>query len=395
MRLLMVQYYGDYREAVRRYAEGGDDTYYAQKYSVDAVAEIGKQIEEAAVLCCMTAEPYNEILQNGVKAIGAGFNRKIHLEKIINLIEEQSPTHLTVHTPIQGVFRWAIQNKVPTMAVLADSFLTKGWRNQIDNYLLANLLNKEQIQWVGNHGINSCKSLQSIGIKSNKIIPWDWPSVVTPDSFSQKSLRVNANTWNLVYVGSITESKGVGDILESIANLKAKNLSVSLKIAGRGETEYFLNKAKQLKIEENIEFLGLVPNKNVVHLMRKADLVLVPSRHEYPEGFPMTLYEAFCSRTPIVASDHPMFQNNLKHGVNAIIFPAGNSSALSACIEKLLSDSVLYSSLSAASYNSWKRLQIPVKWAELINRWLDDSPENQQWLFEHRLSSERYNSIFA
>jgi len=395
MRLLMVQYTGDYREAVQRFAKGGVDTYYAQKHSVDAVAEIGMQIEEVAVLCCMSAESYNEVLANGVRAIGAGFNKEIEIKKLINLIEEQNPTHLTIHTPIREVFRWAIQNKIPTMAVLADSFPTKGLRNQLKNYILANLLNNERIKWVGNHGINSSKSLQNIGIKPKKIIPWDWPSIVTPDSFSPKNLRFDVNTWNLLYVGSVTESKGVSDILESIAKLKDKKFSVSLKIAGRGEIEYFLNQARQLEIEECIDFLGLVPNNAVVHLMREADIVLVPSRHEYSEGFPMTLYEALCSRTPIIASDHPMFQNNLKHGVNAMIFPASNPIALSASIEELTSNSVLYASLSAASGDAWKRLQIPVKWADLINCWLDDSPENQQWLFEHRLSSGRYNSICA
>jgi len=54
MRLLTVQYAGDYREAVERLEKGEGETYSAQKYSVDAVAEIGKTIEEVAVLCCLT-----------------------------------------------------------------------------------------------------------------------------------------------------------------------------------------------------------------------------------------------------------------------------------------------------------------------------------------------------
>jgi len=393
MRLLILQYAGDYREAVQRFAEGGGETYYAQKYSVDAVAEIGKQIEEVVVLCCHTAEPYNEVLQNGVRAIGAGFKKEIQVKNLINLLEKQDPTHLIVCTPIREILSWAIKNKIQTIAVLADSFSTKGLRNKVQSYLLARLLNNKQIKWVFNHGINSCTSLQKIGVKSKKIIPWDWPSVVTPDSFSPKLLRVNVNTWNLFYVGSVTESKGVGDILESIAKLRDKNLLVSLKIAGQGNIEYFINKAKQLKIEDCIEFLGLVPNNAVVNLMRKADLVLIPSRHEYPEGFPMTIYEALCSRTPIIASDHPMFQNNLKSGINAMIFLAGNSVALSECIEKLLSDSALYESLSIASFDAWKRLQIPVKWADMIKHWLDDLPENQQWLLDYQLASGRYNCM--
>lgn len=395
MRLLMVQYAGDYREAVQRFAEGGGETYCAQKYSVDAVAEIGKQIEEATVLCCHTAEPYNELLQNGVRAVGAGFNEKIQVRKLLKLIEAQNPTHLVVRTPIREVFRWAIKNKVRTIAVLADSFSTKGLRNKLQNYLLKSLLNNKQVEWLFNHGINSALSLEKIKIKSDKIIPWDWPSFVTPDSFLPKILRKDVDSWNLVYVGSVTESKGVGDVLESIAKLRAKKLLVSLKIAGQGEIEYFANKARQLQIEDCIKFLGLVPNNAVIHLMAKADPVLIPSRHKYPEGFPMTIHEALCSRTPIVASDHPMFKNKLKHKISAMTFSAGNSTTLSDCIEKLLSDPALYLSLSVASHDTWNQLQIPVKWTEAIQCWLGDSHENQQWLFDHRLSSGRYNLAFT
>lgn len=40
MRLLIVQYACDYREAFERFAEGKGETDSAQKYSVDVVAEI-------------------------------------------------------------------------------------------------------------------------------------------------------------------------------------------------------------------------------------------------------------------------------------------------------------------------------------------------------------------
>lgn len=390
MRLLIVQYAGDYRETVQQFAKGAGETYYAQKYSVDAVAEIGKTIEEVAVLCCLTQERYDEILSNGVRAIGAGFTSKINSKTLIELIEKQKPTHLIVRTPIQEVFGWAIKNKIPTIAILADSFNSQKLTDKLRNYWLAKLLNYQQIEWVFNHGINSSISLQEIGVQPDKIIPWDWPHLVTPDSFSSKTLRLDEKTWNLAYVGLIKESKGIGDVLDALKELKAKNFSLKLKVAGKGEVDEFIHKAKQLNIEDSVEFLGLVPNQAIVHLMREADLVIIPSRHEYPEGFPMTIYEALCSRTPIIASDHPMFQNKLKDGINALIFPSANAVVLAACIEKLLTNPELYECLSLASYEAWKQLQIPVKWADMINRWLDNSSEHRQWLFEHRLSSGRY-----
>ncbi|WP_293046505.1 glycosyltransferase [Moorena sp. SIO1F2] len=178
-----------------------------------------------------------------------------------------------------------------------------------------------------------------------------------------------------------------------MANLKANKFPIKLKLAGYDKTGLFANKAKQLQIEDCVEFLGLVPSNTVVTLMRESDLVLVPSRHEFPEGFPLVITHALCARTPIIASDHPMFINKLKDGINAKIFEAGNSVALAESIQKLLSDSDLYHNLSIASYETWKSLQLPVKFADLIQRWLHDSPENEQWLIEHRLSSGRYNSI--
>lgn len=395
MRLLFVQYAGDYREAFQRFAAGGGETYYAQKYSVDAVADIAKQIEEVTVLCCMTKEPYNEVLENGVRAIGAGFDKDLQINTLLKLIEEQKPTHLIVRTAKREIFRWAVRKKIPTMALFAESISKRGLRSKLRNYLLADLLNNNQIEWVAAYGLNSSVLFQQIGVKADKIIPWDFIVTETPDSSPPKSLQRYKKNWQLFYIGSMIEAKGVGDVLEALAKLRAKNFPVSLKIAGRDENEYFLNKARQLQIEDCVDFLGLVPNNTVLPLMKEADVVLVPSRHEYPEGFPLAITHSLCARTPIIASDHPMFLDNLKDGLSAMIFPAGNAGALSECIEKLLSNPELYWSLSFASKEAWEQLQIPVKWAELINRWIDDSPENKQWLFEHRLSSGQYNLTSA
>jgi hypothetical protein len=84
MRLVIVQYAGDYQEAYERLAKGGQENYYAQKYSVDTVTEIRKRLESVTVICCMTPEPYDVLLENSVRAIGAGFNQKLNTKKLIS-----------------------------------------------------------------------------------------------------------------------------------------------------------------------------------------------------------------------------------------------------------------------------------------------------------------------
>ncbi|NJK38831.1 MAG: glycosyltransferase [Oscillatoriales cyanobacterium RM2_1_1] len=392
-KVLIVQYAGDYRNAVNRFENGGEETYYAQKYSVDAVAKLKAEIEgidEVATLCCLTQDSYNEVLSNGVRAIGTGFAPKIQPRKLLNLVADYNPTVLILRTPNQQILKWAIRNKKQTLVILADSFETKGLRRKIYNYQLARLLNHPQISWVGNHGVNAARSLMGIGVNPDKIIPWDWPHQVTPHTLASKSLDLDPEIWHILYVGAVKDAKGIGDAIEALAYLRNKGLSVQLKVAVKGDLDRFSRQAKGLGIEQYVEFLGLVPNKTIIPRMREADLVIVPSRHEYPEGFPMTIYETLCSRTPMVASDHPMFLDKLKNRMNALVFPASNPLALAQCIEELLSNPTLYQTLSAASCKTWDSLQIPVRWGDFVQSWLADSSEHKEWLFQNRFSSSQY-----
>ncbi|MEG3902285.1 glycosyltransferase family 4 protein [Microcoleus sp. B4-C5] len=393
MRLVIVQYAGDYAEAFERLAKGGSETYYAQKYSVDAVTEMAKRAESVTVICCMTPEFNDRVLENGVRAIGCGFNYKIDPQKLIDLIAQQKPTHLVMRTTFPDIFKWAIKNKIKTIAVFAESIATTTWRNKYRNYFLSQLLNNKQIEWVGTYGITSSLLFQQIGVKADKIIPWDFLLETNPGSLSPKKIPADIKKIQLFYAGSLVQSKGVGDILRAVAKLRERNnISVHLKMAGKGEEEFFAQRVEELQIKDCVDFLGIVPTQSLEPLMRESDLVLVTSRHEYPEGFPLTIQHALRTRTPIVASDHPMFKTHLKHGINSMIFEAGNSLALAECIEKVISDSALYHNLSVASHSTWQELRLPVKWADLIDRWLDDSPESKQWLFEQRLASGAYNA---
>lgn len=387
-RLLFIQFAGDYREAVKRFSQDGEETYYAQKYSVNVVAEAGKLVDEVSTLCCMTDNYYDEVLENGVRAIGAGFKDKIHTPRLIQLIESYQPTHIVIRAPLRGVIRWSIQHNLKVLLTLADSFGVRGLKTLFQNYQLSQLLNHKQVDWVGNHGITASKSLYKIGVDAKKVIPWDWPHPVSPSQFPIKRLSPEKGLWTLVYVGGIQFTKGFGDILTAISTLRRKGLPIELKAAGMGDIERFIEKCHELEISECVSFLGSVPNREVIALMRDADLVLVPSRHEYPEGFPMTIYEALCSRTPLIVSDHPMFLDTLIHEVNALIFPAGNAIALAESIERLLSSPELYARLSTASCETWQSLQLAAKWGDIIHHWLGDTEADREWLQSCSLASQ-------
>jgi glycosyltransferase involved in cell wall biosynthesis len=391
MRVTIVQYGGDYREAWERFDRGGKATYQAQRYSVGFVSSLAQRLEQVAVICASTDAQYDVELPNKVRAIGAGFSSGVRPRDLASLVESTRPNRLILVTPMVPLLKWAAKNGVRTLMTLADSFNKGGFLTSIRHRKLARLLNGPTVEWVGNHGIAACLSVASIGTNPDKIIPWDWPPSHRPSDHDSRILDT-ATPPTLVYVGLISEAKGVGDLLRAVHQLKGEGFEPGLTIVGQDHDGAMQDLAGRLGLVDQVRFAGVIANEDVPGTMRAADAVIIPSRHEYPEGLPLTIYEALAARTPIIASDHPMFHGALSHQETALVFPAGEVEALADAIRRLTTDASLYARLSENSERAWQALQLPVAWGELIERWLAD---DQDWLCEHRLNSGRYREQIA
>jgi len=157
-----------------------------------------------------------------------------------------------------------------------------------------------------------------------------------------------------------------------------------------GDEGRFRAQADALEIQGHVSFWGRLSHTEVLEQMHRHDVVLVPSRHEYPEGLPATLYEALCCRTPLVISDHPMFRLRLRPERDALTFTAGRPGELAAQLERLATDAHCYARLSRASAAAAERYLCPLQWHELIERWLRDTPEDAASLASYSLASGRY-----
>ena len=390
MRLTIVQYAGDYRETWERLEGGGQATYQAQRYSVAFVGGLAAKLEQVAVISAVTEDAYDVVLPNGVRAIGAGLKAGFRPQVLVRFVDRTAPDVLVMVTPLLPLLRWARLNRVRTITTLADSFQRGGIRRTIRNRRLAKALNRPDVEWVGNHGIAACVSLASIGVQPHKIIPWDWPATHTPSQYPPRTMD-RIRPVQLVYVGSLTEDKGVGDLLRALHRLKSNGSEPELTIIGNDSDARMQVLTEELGLTAQVNFAGLIPNEEVPHAMRAAHIVIIPSRHEYPEGLPLTIYEALSARTPIIASDHPMFRGALRHEESALIFPARNASALAQAIDRLSDDSDLYARLSKNSDAAWQALQLPVNWGTLIERCLADTIADRDWIKAHAIASGLYD----
>ncbi len=118
-----------------------------------------------------------------------------------------------------------------------------------------------------------------------------------------------------------------------------------------------------------VRFLGRVSNEEAFEHMRASTLVCVPSRHAYPEGMPLVLTEALASRTPVVASDHPVFRATFKPDEGVRFFPEGDSASLSDAVQELLTRPDLYARMSDLTAGAFGRVTASTFMSDLLERW--------------------------
>jgi glycosyltransferase involved in cell wall biosynthesis len=386
--IVFVQY-GDYAEAVRRFAAGGKEDYFAQKYTVDYVAGLAASHESVTVITFSREHPF-ELLPNGVGAEGILLyppGKKARHSELIHALEARRPTDLVLVSPIHSVLRWAVRTRVPTLPLFADSFLDKRVKSRLKAWILARELNHSHFRWVANHSAAAAQDLARIGVNPSKILPFDWPPTISPSDFPPKEPPTGL-PFRLLYVGQLSEAKGIGDAVSALSSLTA----CTLGIVGWGSDEDRIRSIIERNgIASRVIFHGRIPHDQVLEQMRMHDAVLVPSRHEYPEGLPMTIYEAFCSRTPVIASDHPMFLQRLVPDGNALIFEASKPASLSAAVSRLLADPELYRSLSRAAGEAAGNYLCPLKWHDLIGTWLKGGTESDTYLRSFALGGNAVN----
>jgi len=161
----------------------------------------------------------------------------------------------------------------------------------------------------------------------------------------------------IVYLGRLVEYKHVDDLLRAFSGL---NLDAELFVIGEGpERENLKNLARNLGIENKVFFMGFVGEHRKIELLKSAHVLALPST---VEGFAIVLIEAMAAGTPVIAADIPAVHMSVKDEVTGLFFRPRNVDELKAKLERLLTDSVLWTKLSRNGYElvrekfSWEKI---------------------------------------
>jgi glycosyltransferase involved in cell wall biosynthesis len=145
----------------------------------------------------------------------------------------------------------------------------------------------------------------------------------------------------VLYVGVVRESKGVLDLLQAVAAVKARGLTCTLELMGQYAPadfcEVVAGEIRRLGLEEDVALLGVRTGTAKDETFAAADVFCYPTRFE-SETFGIVVVEAMRSALPVVATDWRGLPSVVCDGETGYLVPVHDVDALTERLALLLSD---------------------------------------------------------
>ena len=144
-------------------------------------------------------------------------------------------------------------------------------------------------------------------------IPWDKIHIIPggvdinhfQNNLSRQEARIKLgwprNRSILFTSRRLVHRMGIDKLLQAVAMIKSGIPDVWLAIAGRGHIQALLQQqARELGLENNVQFLGFLPENDLPVAYQAADLTVMPSQSF--EGFGLAIVESLACGTPVLCT---------------------------------------------------------------------------------------------
>lgn len=157
---------------------------------------------------------------------------------------------------------------------------------------------------------------------------------------------------NILFIGNLVKLKSVDLLIKAIPIIKKSIPNIHIFIGGSGPQENELkNLVKELRIEENVNFLGFVSGDEKYSYYKSTDVFVFPSLYE---AFGIVLLEAMACCKPIVASNVGGIPFVVEDGKTGLLFESGNVKDLAEKVITLLKDKGLRDKMGEAGRDKAK-----------------------------------------
>ena len=111
-----------------------------------------------------------------------------------------------------------------------------------------------------------------------------------------------------------------------------------------GDSGEYARSIRSRAADRRITFSGRVEPEHIAAALQSIDVLVVPSL--WFENAPLTIREAFASRTPVVASRSGGMAESVRDGVDGLLFPTGSVPDLAAALSRFVREPALLPTLS-------------------------------------------------
>jgi glycosyltransferase involved in cell wall biosynthesis len=153
---------------------------------------------------------------------------------------------------------------------------------------------------------------------------------------------------SFLYVGRLTPSKRIEDIIRAVAIFRGGVRSGQLFVIGEGDARYVSSLkllTRKLGLHESVKFLGRLPAADKHRYMAAVHALLMASVRE---GWGLVVTEANRCGTPAIVYDVPGLRDSVRDGKTGLIVEQ-SPDALAEGMLNLLNDSIVYQRLADES----------------------------------------------
>ena len=195
------------------------------------------------------------------------------------------------------------------------------------------------------------------------------PNAADPERFKPSSeIQETGRRQILLTVARLDLHKGHDRVLDAMALLKKKGICPVYRIAGEGdESERLDQLARSLGLEDQVEFLGFIPDKELPGIYASSDIFIMPSR-EMPgrgdliEGFGIAFLEAGACGLPVIAGNSGGVPDAVADGETGILVDPNDPVQIADAIERLIVDENLAKRLGCAGR---RRVETRLNWNQV------------------------------
>jgi colanic acid/amylovoran biosynthesis glycosyltransferase len=159
---------------------------------------------------------------------------------------------------------------------------------------------------------------------------------VDPGVFRPRPFRPDPSPVEIVCVGRLAPVKAQHVLVEAIAELVREGRKVLLHLVGGGPDRGSLERhADALGIRSQVVFHGFTAQERLNELYSRADIFALAS---FAEGLPGVLLEAMSMEIPCVSTWITGVPELIRDGMDGILVPPADASALASGLAKLIDD---------------------------------------------------------